>query len=141
MVKKLIALATSLTLISFFAVSLMSCEKPKEETPVQAVEKWLALIDEGKYSESWVGLADLFKKNVKKEEWADDLNRFRKPLGKLLKRELQHDTKSSEEQVGEYLIFQYEASFENKKLTTEAVSVVRDKDGKWRILGYFIDVT
>jgi len=136
--KRVIALATSLGLIAFFAASLISCGKPKEETAIQAAESWLSLVDEEKYLESWEGLAGLFKKNVKKEEWLKDLNQFRKPLGKLHERKLQHETKSSEASLGEYLIFQYETSFENKKSAVEAVSVIKDNDGKWRTLGYSI---
>jgi hypothetical protein len=138
--KKVIALATSLGLIAFLAGSLLSCEKPKEkeELAIQAAESWLSLVDEEKYPESWEGLAGLFKKDIKKEEWINDLNRFRKPLGKLVGRKLQHESSSSEASVGEYLIFQYETSFENKKSVVEAVSVIKDNDGNWRILGYSI---
>jgi hypothetical protein len=139
--KKVIALVTSLGLIVFFAASLMSCGKPKEETAIQVVESWLALVDDEKYLESWEGLASLFKKNVMKEEWVNDLNRFRKPLGKLLDRKLvnkQQAESAPEDPVGEYLIFQYETSFENKKSIVEAVSAIKDDDGKWRILGYGI---
>jgi hypothetical protein len=104
--KKVIALATSLGLIAFLAGSLLSCEKPKEkeELAIQAAESWLSLVDEEKYPESWEGLAGLFKKDIKKEEWINDLNRFRKPLGKLVERKLQHESASSEASVGEYLI-------------------------------------
>ena len=136
--RKVIALVTSLVLIAFLAGSLLSCEKPKEETAIQAAESWLSLVDEEKYLVSWEGLAGLLKKNVKKEEWINDLNRSRKPLGKLVERKLQHKTKSSEASLGEYLIFQYETSFENKKSVVEAVSVIKDNDGNWRILGYSI---
>lgn len=136
---KIMALTTSLALMAFFSASLMSCEKPKEEqTAIQSAESWLAIVDKGKYRESWEGLADLFKQNDKEEEWINDLNRSRKPLGKVLERELRHESKSSEASVGEYLIFQYETSFENKKSVVEAVSVIKDKDGNWRILGYSI---
>ena len=44
-----------------------------------------------------------------KEEWVNDLNRFRKPLGKLLDRKLvnkQQAESAPEDPVGEYLIFQ-----------------------------------
>ena len=136
--KRVITLVTLLGLIAFFVTSLMSCGKPKEETAIQAVESWLSLVDEQKYLESWEGLAGLLKDNTKKEEWVNDLNGFRKPLGKPHERKLQHETKSSEASLGEYLIFQYETSFENKKSAVEAVSVIKDKDGKWRTLGYSI---
>jgi hypothetical protein len=136
--KRVITLVTSIGLIAFFAASLLSCGKQNEEKALQVAESWLFLVDEEKYSESWEGLAGLFKKDIKKEEWINDLNRFRKPLGKLVERKLQHETKSSEASVGEYLIFQYETSFENKKSVLEAVSVIKDNDGNWRILGYSI---
>ena len=136
---KRIVLTTSLALMAFFATSLMSCGKPKgEQTAIQWAESWLAIVDKGKYLESWEGLADLFKQNVKEKEWTEDLNRSRKPLGKLLKRELQHETKSSEPSVGEYLIFQFKASFENDSSVVEAVSLIKENDGKWRVLGYCI---
>jgi hypothetical protein len=136
--KRVITLVTSIGLIAFFAASLLSCGKQNEEKALQVAESWLFLVDEEKYSESWEGLAGLFKKDIKKEEWINDLNRFRKPLGKLVERKLQHESKSSETSVGEYLIFQYETSFEKKKSVLEAVSVIKDNDGNWRILGYSI---
>jgi len=141
--KKLIILATTLVLIAFFAVSLISCEKPKEKTAIQVAENWLVLIDGEKYLESWEGLSNLYKANDTKEKWVDHYNRYRKPLGKLIGRKLinKNVTSYSEAPEGEYIIFQYEAPFENKKLAAEAVSIVKDQDGKWRILGYFIDVT
>jgi hypothetical protein len=142
--KKAVGLAVSLALFAFFVASLMSCGKPKGDTAIQTAENWLVLVDEEKYPESWEELAGLFKKNVEKDEWVDDLNRFRKPLGELVERELidkQHVTDSSETPDGEYLLFQYRASFENKKSVVEAVSVIKDSDGKWRTLGYFLQQT
>ena len=59
-------------------------------------------------------------------------------LGKLLKRELEEEIKSSKPSVGEYIIFQFKASFDNRKDVAEAVSVLKKSDGKWRILGYSI---
>ena len=139
--KKTIALAASLGMMAFFAADLISCGEPKEVTAIQAAESWLALVDKEKYPESWEGLANLLKRNIEKEKWVDDLNRFRKPLGKLIERKLidrQHVTDSSEAPGGEYLIFQYQTSFENRKPIVEVVSVIKDADGKWKTLGYFI---
>jgi hypothetical protein len=132
------ALVTLLVLIAFLGAGLLSCETPKEEPAIQAAERWLSLVDEERYPESWETLAGLFKKDMNKEAWINDLNRFRKPLGKLVKRTLQYESKSSGASIGEYHIFQYETSFENKKPVLEAVSVIKDTDGNWRILGYSI---
>ena len=39
---------------------------------------------------------------------------------------------------GEYVLVQYETVFENKKAGVEALTVSREKDGTWRVSGYFI---
>ena len=49
-----------------------------------------------------------------------------------------HCTDASEVPGGEYFVLQYITLFENKKSVTEAVSVIKDNDGSWRILGYSI---
>jgi hypothetical protein len=48
--------------MGFFAASVMSCEKAKEESAIQTTESWPVLVDDRKYPESWEGLAGLFKK-------------------------------------------------------------------------------
>jgi hypothetical protein len=39
---------------------------------------------------------------------------------------------------GEYVVIQFETSFENKKSAVETVTPMKDKDGRWRVSGYFI---
>ena len=39
---------------------------------------------------------------------------------------------------GEYVVIQYQTSFERKKSAIETVTPMRDKDGKWRVAGYYI---
>ena len=39
---------------------------------------------------------------------------------------------------GEYVVIQFEASFENKKSAIETITPMLDKDGKWRVSGYFM---
>jgi hypothetical protein len=39
---------------------------------------------------------------------------------------------------GQYVIIQYETSFENKKVAVETVTPMLDKDGTWRVSGYYI---
>jgi hypothetical protein len=39
---------------------------------------------------------------------------------------------------GEYVVIQFETSFENKKSAIETVTPMLDQDGKWRVSGYFI---
>jgi hypothetical protein len=39
---------------------------------------------------------------------------------------------------GEYVVVTFETSFENKKTAIETVTPMMDKDGTWRVSGYFI---
>ena len=39
---------------------------------------------------------------------------------------------------GEYVVIQYDTSFENKQSAVETITPTLDKDGQWRVSGYFI---
>ncbi len=124
--------------------SLCGCKKgnPKaEKIAVEAASEWLNLIDNGRYAESWDLAAELFKKAVGKETWEKQLNAVREPLGKLISREVikkGYMTSVPGAPDGEYVLIQYSTSFENKKKAIETVTPMKDKDGEWRVSGYFI---
>ena len=66
---------------------------------------------------------------------------FREPLGKLIERKLkstQYTTTAPGAPDGQYVIIQFNTSFENKKNAVETVTPMKDKDGKWRVSGYYI---
>lgn len=112
----------------------------KEIAAVSAAEKWLAVIDEGKYSESWREAASYFKTAVQQEQWEQSLQAHRKPLGKLVSRKVKskaYKTSLPGAPDGEYVVIQFETSFENKKQAIETVTPMMDADGKWRVSGYY----
>jgi len=39
---------------------------------------------------------------------------------------------------GQYVIIEFAASFENKKTAIETVTPMLEKDGVWRVAGYYI---
>jgi hypothetical protein len=39
---------------------------------------------------------------------------------------------------GEYVVIQYQTAFQNKKSAIETVTPMLDKDGHWRVAGYYI---
>ena len=115
-------------------------QKP-EELAQKSAESWLALTDNGKYAESWGDAAQLFKNAVTREQWANQINAVRHPLGKVQSRRLKSATYTKTlpgAPDGEYVVIQYETSFENKASATETIVPMVDKDGKWRVSGYFI---
>jgi Protein of unknown function (DUF4019) len=115
-------------------------QKP-EKLAQQSAENWLALVDSSKYAESWDEAAGLFKNAVNKDQWQQALKSARAPLGKLQSRKLKSATYTKTlpgAPTGEYVVIQYDSIFENKKSGVETVTPMLDKDGKWRVSGYFI---
>lgn len=113
----------------------------KEKAAVTAAEKWLAIIDEGKYAKSWEEAAEYFKNAVKQEQWIQSLKGIRKPIGKLIFRKVKskaYMTSLPGAPDGQYVVIQFESSFENKKSAIETVTPVIEKDGNWRVSGYYI---
>jgi Ethanolamine utilization protein EutJ (predicted chaperonin) len=107
----------------------------------QAATSWLALTDSGSYSQSWDQAAQVFKDAVTKEEWAQALSTVRARLGKVVSRKLKSATYTTSipgEPDGQYVVIQYETSFENKATATETVTPTMEKDGQWRVSGYYI---
>lgn len=113
----------------------------KERAAQQAAESWLAYADADEYAESWDGAAETFKAAIDKEKWEIALRSARAPLGKLVSRKLKtanYTTSLPGAADGEYVVLQYESSFENKKSAVETITPAFDKDGKWRVSGYYI---
>jgi hypothetical protein len=130
------------SLISLFALCTCKKENPRaEKIALEAASAWLGIIDNGGYDESWELTAELFKGAVEKETWDKQMNAVRKPLGKLISREVikkEYMTSVPGAPDGEYVLIQYSTSFENKKKAIETVTPMKDKDGEWRVSGYYI---
>jgi hypothetical protein len=131
-------------LLALFAIVFLPltavAETPEGEA-VKAAEAWLALVDSGDYSKSWDAAAAYFRGAVTKEKWEEMLKGVRPPLGKVLSRKVkskEYATSLPGAPDGEYVVIQFETSFENKNDAVETVTPMKDEDGKWRVSGYFI---
>ncbi len=113
-----------------------------EKAALAASAAWLSLVDEGKYPETWDQAAGYFKNALKKDQWVASLKGGRSPLGKLVSRKLKSKiyTKSLPSAPdGEYVVIMYDTKFENKESAVETITPMLDKDGKWRVAGYYIN--
>ena len=102
---------------------------------------WLALIDQEKYGESWDAAATLFRGATTRAGWEQAVGAARAPFGKLLSRKdktSEYKTSLPGAPDGEYLVVQFETSFEKKKHAIETVTPMKEADGAWKVAGYFI---
>jgi len=104
-----------------------------------ATNSWLALVDQGKYGESWDAASKTMQWTIKRDEWIKNLDGVRKPLGAVKSREILDVRTATNPQglpQGEYMIFVYNTSFANKDKAYELVTLIQENDGSWRVLTY-----
>ena len=139
--KKTIGVTSALALGSVIAALVLASDSSAEKAAQQSAQTWLALVDGGKYGQSWSEAAQLFKQAVTQSQWESAARGAREPLGKLQSRKLQsaeYRRSLPGAPDGEYVVIQYATSFENKKSAIEMVTPMKDKDGVWRVSGYII---
>ncbi|MDJ0691507.1 MAG: DUF4019 domain-containing protein [Xenococcaceae cyanobacterium MO_188.B32] len=108
---------------------------------VEAAEVWLELVDTEKYAESWEETATYFQGTVSKEQWLSSMQSVRNPLGQKLSRSFkskQYHSSLPGVPDGEYVVIQFNTSFEHKRSAVETVTPMKERDGKWRVSGYYI---
>lgn len=125
----------------FSGFTAVAADSTKEAAALAAAEKWLTLVDNRKYTESWKEAATSFRNAVQPKQWEHSMSTVREPLGKLISRKVK--TKVYQSSLpgapdGEYVVIRFHTSFENKKAAVETVTPVLDKDGIWRVSGYYI---
>jgi hypothetical protein len=131
--------AVGLTLL---AVSALRADEASEGAAGAAAQKWLAVVDTGNYADSWKQAASAFRKAVTAEQWSAALNASRGSYGALVSRKLkkaEYRTSLPGAPDGQYVVLQYDSSFEHKKAAVETVTPMKDADGVWRVSGYFIN--
>ncbi len=135
-------LVLSLIILSIlFSTSPLKANEVAEKAAITAAGAWLSLVDEGNYAESWNQASALFKAAVTKEQWQNTVKAVRVPLGKVVVRKLkskQYTKTLPGAPDGEYVVTQYETTFEKKQSAIETITPMLDKDGKWRVSGYHI---
>jgi len=112
-----------------------------EKEAIAAAQAWLALVDEGKYEESWQEASSLFKRSVTVEQWMAAVKGARETLGQKINREFtssEQHTSLPNAPDGNYVVIFFKTSFDKKKEGIETITPMLDKDGKWRVSGYYV---
>jgi hypothetical protein len=121
--------------------AIVHAQDDAEKEAQKAAEKWLASVDAGDYASGWEQAAEIMKSLVTKEQLAQQLGGVRDPLGAVQSRKLksaQFTRRMPGAPDGQYVVLQFETSFANKSQAIETITPAKEKDGVWRVSGYFI---
>ena len=139
MKKKYILICCFIVMLAF--LQPLWADSAKEINAQKASDAWLAMVDDGRYSKSWQNTSSYFKNFVDEKQWEKALNSVRKPLGEVLSRKAiskNYTRTLPGAPDGEYVVIQYETSFQNKASAIETVTPSLEKDGIWCVSGYYI---
>jgi hypothetical protein len=107
---------------------------------IAVAERWLTLLDEGRYGTGWEEAAPIFQEAMSRHRWETTLPGVRDPLGAVIRRKMrQADFAKSlpNAPAGEYVVIYFDTRFEHRIASTEIVTPMRVGD-RWRVSGYII---
>lgn len=119
---------------------LCSAQEKPEKAAEKSAEQWLALVDAGKYGESWDQASEFFKSAVTKDAWNQQVASARSQTGKFKSRTLksaQYSESLPNAPAGKYVVIQYDSSFATGPWI-ETTVMMQQKDGSWKTSGYFV---
>jgi hypothetical protein len=137
--KTLFAIAAAAFILGGFPAS--AADEDAVAQAQVAAKGWLALTDSATYGRSWDDAAAYFKAAITKTDWEKAVKAVRSPLGAVKARKVKSATFTRTlpgVPDGEYVVIQFDSQFENKAAAIETVTPTHDKDGTWRVSGYFI---
>lgn len=107
-------------------------------------DRWLDLIDHGKFDQSWMAAAVVLQEVITQKQWSADLAARQPKLGRTIMRERKKESYSKTLRgapTGDYVIVTYLTKFEKSPLVEETLAVARDGMGQWHVAGYDIQLS
>ena len=114
-----------------------SAEAVPNSAAVDTARSWLALVDAGKWQESFAATTRSFQTSNTVQMWQSASEQARVPLGAMLSRTAISDHNVPAAPAGVRAV-RFRTDFANKAGAIETVSLVRE-GGEWRIAGIYID--
>lgn len=112
-----------------------------ERAAHEATKPWLALMDSGDYEKCWDDAAPWFRDQIaSRDAWIAKAHETRDPLGDMKFRELSTTTYATNPigaPDGEYTVVVYSSSWDAGSIY-ETVSMQRQPDGSWGVVGYHV---
>ena len=133
-----VALALAAPLL--FALSAHA-QDPRASVVASVARDWLAIVDRGDAEASHAQAGERFRASMSVATWARGLAKERGSRGALVQRtslSTTFDPKIDGMPSGEFAMLLYRTAFAQQSTASETVTLEREKDGAWRVVGYFI---
>ncbi|HEX8011251.1 MAG TPA: DUF4019 domain-containing protein [Casimicrobiaceae bacterium] len=115
-------------------------QDPRVTAAQAAARDWLAFVDRGDAQSSWNAAGKKFQAAISMVAWSDALEKEQARIGRVTRRTAgptRLQTALPGFPDGEYAQLLFSTSFAKKPDGRETLTMEREADGKWRVIGYF----
>lgn len=137
---RFLALRLLAALLVMGLASAAFAQDPRTIAVQSAARAWLAFIDRGDARGAWDAAGKKFQAALTPELWAKELEKQRAEYGKSAERTVgptrfQNSIPGMPD--GQYAQILFRTRFANKPDGSELLTLEREADGQWRVIGYF----
>jgi hypothetical protein len=135
------AVATCVVAFAGCGVAAAADEDIDTTEAMAVAHQWLELVDGGRGRDAYAAAAESFRKGIEQLKWEVTADTVRNTLGGVMGRKFRtsyYTRTLPGAPDGEYVLIYYDTRFEKKALATELVTCEREKDGIWRVGGYWV---
>lgn len=131
----------TLTCFALFAAVAAHAQDPRATAAQAAARAWLTLVDKGEVDAAYAASGKKFQEQLDAEGWRTAVAKAREPLGAFVNRTAvvtRFDTKFPGGPDGDYAQILFESEYADGQQIHETVTLERESDGVWRVMGYLI---
>ena len=135
------ALLAALPVWAFARAVPAFAQDPRQSAARTATLAWLELADAGNGPATYSAAARRFRDAISLEQWTAGLRSARDRFGPMKRRTfvvVRPPEPGTGTPQGEFLIVMFRTEFGLRDTATETLTLEREADGKWRVVGYLI---
>ena len=119
---------------------------PEQRDALNTAERWLVPIDAQRYAEAWAMAAASLKDMIDRTKFRDGMRDLRKEYGRVVLRKAEKMAfvgsppapEDGGPKEGAQISILFDTRFVRNRQATEEVVMELEKDGLWRVAGYYI---
>ena len=133
------AMLAALSVWAFAWAFPVAAQDPQVSEARRVALEWLTVVDADNATASYAAAADKFHKAMTQEQWAAALAQARTEFGAQQRRTFAGAQKGDEfpnKPPGDFVVLVFRSGFAKRDTVVETVTMEKEPDGKWRIIGY-----
>ncbi|HTP98155.1 MAG TPA: DUF4019 domain-containing protein [Casimicrobiaceae bacterium] len=116
-------------------------QDPRYSEAQEAAREWLAIQDTNDAVASYNAAAKRFHDSMPVDQWAQAMSKAHAQFGPVQTRALigtQAPAPGPDVPPGEFVVVVFRTEFEKRQTGSETLTLERESDGKWRVVGYLM---